>query len=171
MPDSTNLFVTRASWPIPPSETSTSMFIKTEKAEDRTPPKIAAIPHVMVNKPSQSKAKEMCRWGPHCPICTKFTPNPKAESSEDWNCERQDQLERNYYPQSPWYSPSYDILDRLSQHYKMEEDRKESLEFLNDKYNLDYYSSSDSNSESKSEHKYETHTHTHTYIYSFAVTK
>ena len=69
MPASTNLFVTKASWPIPPSETSTPMFMKTEKAEDRTSPKIAAIPHVMVNKPPQGKAEEMCRWGLHCPIC------------------------------------------------------------------------------------------------------
>ena len=132
------------------------MFIKTEKAEDRTPPKIAAIPHMMVTKPPQGKAQEMCGWGLHCPICTKSTPNPKAESSEDWNSKRQDQLQRNYYPQSLQYSPSYDIPDRFSQHYKTKEDRKERLEFLNDKYNLDYYSSSDSNSESESEHKCET---------------
>ena len=81
IPASTNLFVERTSWPIPPSETSTPMFIKTEKAEDRTPPKLATIPHAM---PSQNKAEEMCRWGLYCPICTKSTPNPKAESSEDW---------------------------------------------------------------------------------------
>ena len=30
------------------------------------------------------------------------------------------------------------------------------MEHLNDKYNLDYYSSSESNSEPESEHKYET---------------
>ena len=81
MPASTNLCVTTASWPIPPSETSTTMFIKTEKAEDRTPPKIAAIPNMMVNKPPQSRAEEMFRWGLYCPICTKSTPNLKAESS------------------------------------------------------------------------------------------
>ena len=154
MPASTNFFVARASWPIPPNETSTPIFIKMEKAEERTPPKIAAIPCMMVNKPPQNKAEEMCGWGLHCPICKKSTPNIMAENSEDWNRNRQDQLERNYCLPSPQYSPSYDILDRLSQHYKTEKDRKERLEFLNDKYNLDYYSSSDSNSES--EHKYET---------------
>ena len=41
MQASTNLFVTKASWPIPQSETSTPIFIKMEKAEERTPPKIA----------------------------------------------------------------------------------------------------------------------------------
>ena len=86
----------------------------------------------------------------------QITPNPKAESSEDWNGERQDQLQINYYPQSPQYSPSYGILDRFSEHYKTEEDRKKRLKFLNDKYNLDYHSSSESDSESESEHKYET---------------
>ena len=30
------------------------------------------------------------------------------------------------------------------------------MECINDKYNLDYYSSSDADSESESEHKYET---------------
>ena len=145
IPASTNLFVTRASWPIPPSETSTHMFI------NRTPPKLAAIPHMMA---PQNKAEEMCRWGLHCPICAKSIPNPKTESSEDWNSKRQDQLQRNYYPQSPQYSPSYDIPDHFSEHHKIEEDRKERLEFLKDRYNLNYYSSSDSDSESK--HKYET---------------
>ena len=108
----------------------------------------------MVNKPPQNKAEEIRGWGLHCPICTKSTPNPMAESSEDWNGSRQDQLERNCCHPRSHYSPSYNILDRLSQHYKTENDRKERMEFLNDKYNLDYYSSSDSDSES--EHKYET---------------
>ena len=83
MPASTNLFVVRASQPIPPNETP--MFIKTEKAEDKIPRKRAAIPYTMVNKPPQGKAYEMCRWGLHCSICVKSTPNPKAESSEGWN--------------------------------------------------------------------------------------
>ena len=81
-------------------------------------------------------------------------PNLKAEDSggEDGNEDRkkekkEDQLEGNYYPPSPQYSPPYDFPDRLSHHYKTKEERKERLEFLNDKYNLDYYSDSDSDSE------------------------
>ena len=100
MAASTHLFVARASWPIPQNETSTLTFIKMEKAEGRTPPKMAAIPHMMVNKPPQNTPEKMYRWGPHCPICTKSTPNPKTESSEDLNGDRQDQFERNYYPQA-----------------------------------------------------------------------
>ena len=106
--------------------------------------------------PPQIKAEEMYRWGLHCPICAKSTPNPKAESSEDWNGKRQDQLQINYYPPNPQYSPSYDIPDWFSEHYKTEEDRKERLEFLNDKYNLDYYSSTKFDSEYESECRYET---------------
>ena len=79
---------------------------------------------------------------------------PLGREFRKLECNTQDQFKRNYYPPSPHYSPSYDLLDRFSQHYKTEKDRKERLEFLNDKYNLDYYSSYDSDSESA--HKYET---------------
>ena len=51
-------------------------------------------------------------------------------------------------------TPSYDFPDGLPHHYKMEKDRNERLGFLNDKYNLDYYSNSDSDFNSK--HEYET---------------
>ena len=76
-------------------EVPTPIFVKTEKAEDRSPPKLAAIPCAI---PPQNQAEEMCRWGPHCPICAKSTLNPKAGSSEDRNGKRLDQLQRNYYP-------------------------------------------------------------------------
>ena len=76
-------------------------------------------------------AEEVSGWGPQCPICAQSAPNLKAEDSkeEDWNGDRQrtkkvDQLERNYYPPGAQYSPSYDFPDRLSHHYKTEEDRK-----------------------------------------------
>ena len=131
------------------NEVATHTSVKTEKAEDRTPPKLTAIAHAM---PSQNKAEE-CRWGLHCPICMKSTPNLKAET---WNNKRQNQYQGNYYPQSPRYSPSYDILDRFSQQYKLEKELNERMKHLNDKYNLDYYSSSESKSEFESEHKYET---------------
>ena len=132
---STNLFVARASWPIPPNVDDVSMptFVKTEKTEEKTPPKQAAIPHALIlNKPQNSKpAEEACGWGPQCPICTQSNPNIKMEDpEEDWNGNKQrnrkeDQLERNYYSPSPKYSPSYDFPDRLSQHYRIERDRNE----------------------------------------------
>ena len=84
----------------------------------------------------------------------KSTPNPKAGSSEDWNGERQDNLQTNYYPQSPWYCLPYDIPERFSHQYKLEKEWNERMEHLNDKYNLDYYSSSEF--EFELEHKYET---------------
>ena len=69
IPVSMNLFDARASWPILPNDTST---VKMEKAEEKIPPKVAAIPYVLVlNKPQSNKpAEEECRWGLHCPICT-----------------------------------------------------------------------------------------------------
>ena len=71
-------------------EVPTATFVKNEKAKDRTLPRLAAIPHTMINKPPQGKAEEKCDGEPHCPICAKSIP--KAESSEDWNGERQDNL-------------------------------------------------------------------------------
>ena len=105
-------------------EVPTPTFVKMEKAEDRAPPRLAAIHHALVlNKPKSNKpAEEECRWGPHCPIWSKSTPNPKAESTEDWNFERQNNHQRNYYPQSPRWSPAYDIPDRFSQQYKLQKE-------------------------------------------------
>ena len=54
--------------------------IKMEKAEEKIPPRVAAILHTMVNKPPQGKAEEMCGWGLHCPICTKSTTTPKTRA-------------------------------------------------------------------------------------------
>ena len=150
MPASMNIFDARASWLIPPNEAPT--IVKTDKAEERTSPKIAAIPYMMVNRPLQTKAEEKCGWGVHCPICIKSTPNPKAEGSDG----KQDNLQRNYYPQSPQYSPSHHIPDRFSQQLKLEREWNERMEQFHDKDNLDYYSSSESDSESESEHEYET---------------
>ena len=64
-----------------------------------------------------------------------------------------EQCTSNYYPPSPQYKLSYRVQDRPSHHYKTEaeEERRERLELLNNKYNLDYYSESDS--ESEHEHK------------------
>ena len=68
-----------------------------------------------------------------------------------------EQCSNDYYPPRPQYRPSYEenplnIQERSSHHYKTEEGRRERLELLNNKYNLDYYSESDS----ESEHEYRT---------------
>ena len=109
MPASTNLFVAKASCPISPivNDVPTPTFLKTEKTEENTPPRQAAIPCTLIlNKPQNSKsAEEACGWGQPCSICRQSNPNIKVEDSEeDWNGNRQrnrkeDQLERNYYPQ------------------------------------------------------------------------
>ena len=90
------------------------------------------------------------------PHLHKTTPNQKVEGMEDWNGEWQDNQQGNTYPQGPECSPSYNIPDRFAQQLKLEKECNEWMELLNDKYNLDYYSSSKSDSEPELEHKYET---------------
>ena len=123
MPTSTNLFEARASWPILQMKVPTA--IKAGKAEEKTPPRLAAISCAMVKKPSQEKAEEKCGWGPHHPISTKTPLNQKVESTEDWNGEGQDNQQRNYYPQGPQCPHSYDILDRFIQQLKLEREWNE----------------------------------------------
>ena len=97
MPAFRNMFDVRASWPIPSTETPT--VVKMEKTE--VPPRVAAIPDALVlNKPQNTRpAEEECRWGPQCPICTK------EEGTEDWNGKRQENQQRNHYPQRPQHPP------------------------------------------------------------------
>ena len=108
----------------------------------------------MLNKPKNDKpAEEECKWGLHCPICANSAPNPKAGSSEDW---RQDNLQWNYYTQSPQYSPAYHIQGKFYHQYKLEKEWNERMEYCNDKYNLDYCSSSNSKFEFELEQNYKT---------------
>ena len=76
-----------ASWPIPPNvyEVPTPIFVKTENADEKTPPKLAAIPHAMVlNKFQNNKqAEEAYGWGPQCLICTQSTQNLKEEDPKE----------------------------------------------------------------------------------------
>ena len=90
IPASTNLFETRADWSIPPMQTPA---VKVEKAD--VPPRVAAIPHVMVLPKPQSnrQAEEKCTWELHCPICKK----EEEEGTEDWNGDRQANQQRNHY--------------------------------------------------------------------------
>ena len=75
------------------NEVPTPPFVKTENADEMTPPKLAAIPHTMVLNKSQNnkQAEEACGWWPQCPICTQSTQNLKEEDpeGEDWNGDRQ----------------------------------------------------------------------------------
>ena len=68
MPTPTNLFGTRADWPVPPMPTPT---VKIERTQ--VPPRVAAIPsHTVLPKPQHNRsAEEKCTCRPHCPICKK----------------------------------------------------------------------------------------------------
>ena len=96
----------------------------------------------------------MC--GPHCTICLQAAP--KKETDFDWeeNSNRREERkpkinvatetqDTDYYPPSPKY---------ISAQEQEEEERGRRLEYLNDKYRLDYYSLSES--DFKSDHEYVT---------------
>ena len=93
---------------------------------------------------------EKCTWGLHCPICIK----EEEEGQEDWDGERQRDTSKNHHPQSPHHPQSYDVPDRYSEQIRLRREWDEKMEFLNEKYNLDYYSSSESDSDFEPEHKY-----------------
>ena len=77
----------------------------------------------------------------------------KEEGIEDWNSDQQECQQRNHYPQNPQHLQAYDIPDRFSQQIRLEKEWNENMEWLNKKYNLDYYSSCESNSDFEPEHK------------------
>ena len=135
VPASTNLFEARSDWPILPLQTPT---VKMEKAD--IPPRVAAIPHAKVLPEPQNNrpVEEKCTWGLHCPICKKG----EEEGTEDWNADRQESHQRNHYPQNPQHAQTYDVPDRYSQQIWLQKEWNKKMEHLNEKYNLDYYSSS-----------------------------
>ena len=145
-----NLFKTRADWPILPVQTLTV------NVEKQVPPRVAAIPHAMVLPKPQNNiyAEEKCPCGPHCLICRK----EEEENTEDWNSDRPENQQRshNHYPQNPQHPQTYDVPDQYSEQIRLRREWYEKMEYLNEKYNLDYYSSLESDSNFEPEHKYET---------------
>ena len=142
------MFEARKDWPIPPTPAPT---VKTE-----APPQIAAIPHAMV---MSKQVVEKCTWGPHCPICK----SEEEHGEKDWNGHRQKEQPRNQYPQNTQHPQSqniqhlqsFDVPDRYCEQIRLRREWEEKMECLNEKNNLDYYSSSDSDSNFEPEHKYE----------------
>ena len=65
-------------------------------------------------------------------------------------------------PQPQNSQQSFDIPDRYAEQIRLQKEWEERIKRLNEKYNLDYYSSSESDSDSdqeldyRYEHKYET---------------
>ena len=153
------------------STTATSVLFHREafvKMEERSStesalPKQAVTPCPKVTHNSAQNKKsseELCGWGPQCPICVKSTLNLKTEDSEEeeWNGDwqkakeeekwkKEDQLKRNYYPQVR--NTYHTTMSMVDDHATTEQRKKERerLEFLNDRYNLDYYSECYSESE------------------------
>ena len=75
---------------------------------------------------------------------------------EDWNGDRQRNQPKNHPPQNAQHPQSYNVPGRYSEQIRLRREWNEKMEYLNEKYNLDYYSSSESNSDFEPEHKYET---------------
>ena len=136
---STTLFETRADWPIPPSPAPT----KTE-----VPSRIAVIPHVMVF-PKNWRKMYMGTTVPHL-----HKGRGRRHGGLEWQ-----QAERST-KKSPstnaQYPQSFDVPDRYSEQIRLRREWDEKMECLNEKYGLDYYSSSESNSDFEPEHKYKT---------------
>ena len=72
------------------------------------------------------------------------------------NGDRQKDQPRNHCPQNMQHPQFYDVLARYSMQIRLRKEWDEKMECLNEKYNLDYYSSSESNSDFEPEHEYET---------------
>ena len=108
--------------------------VKVENAE--VPPRVAAIPHAMVvPKPQNNRpVEEKCTWGLHCPMCKK----EEEEDTEDWNGDKQENKQRNHYPQSPQHPQTYNVPDRYSEQIRLQREWDEKMELLNEKYNFDY---------------------------------
>ena len=102
---------------------------------------------MVLPKQNNRSVEEKCAWGLHCPICKK----EEKEGAEDWNGDQQ----RSHHPRNPQHPQTYDIPDQYSEQIRLSREWDEKMECLNDKYNLDYYSSSESNSNFGLEHKYE----------------
>ena len=142
-PASENLFVMWASWPIPLTQEDTT------NAPDATKPLHAYPVPLDSQTPAQNPKEFICR--PHCTICFQAIPKKESDSDQEENTHRREERKPktediDYTPHTPKYISVQD--------QKEEEERCRRLEYLNDKYGLDYYSSSESDSES--EHEYAT---------------
>ena len=98
--------------------------------------------------------------GTTLPICKN-----EEEHEKDWDGNRQIEQPRmcpqntqHPQPQNAQHPQSFDVPARYSEQIRLRRECEERIECLNEKYNLDYYSSleSDFNSELELEHKYET---------------
>ena len=145
---SKNLFEARIDWPIP-------LYTCTQCKNRSTTPGSS-------DPPCNGYAQTSCRkitWRPHSPICK----NEEEHGEKGWNSDRQKEQPRNQCPQYTQHSQSqntqhpqsFDVPERYSEQIRLRSEWEEKMECLNEKYNLDYYSSSEPDSYFELEHKYE----------------
>ena len=167
---SENLFESRKERAIPPTPISTP----TIKAKAQ--PHETLIPHATVGS---KQTKEKCGWGPNCPICKNIeedwdgdlqgqnAQHPQQNILYTQTQGTQQPQQKNVQcPQPPnlqkWQSfqcsqsQSFDIPDHYAEQIHQRKEWEEKMERLNDKYGLDYYSSSESEFAWEEEPKYKT---------------
>ena len=174
-----NLFESRKDWPIQPAPTSTPT-IKVEAQPQET-----AISHTTL-APKQIREKcglgpncpickniEEDRDGDHQKQTIQqnipYTQAPDAQQQKNClqvqNFQQPQNMQQSQMPSCQCPQPqnfqhsrsqSFDVLDWYAEQLCLRREWEEKMERLNDKYGLDYYSSSDTESDWDKVHKYET---------------
>ena len=140
-----NLFEIRKDWLIPPNNNANDKNRDTATATNPKPP-IKLEPQ---NQETPKAAK--CGWGQNFPICKR--------EEEDWNGYHQWQfLQTSNDPQSmkqttpqdpqPTQTQSFNVPDKYVDPIHSRREWEKKMESLNEKYNLDCFSSSELDSES-----------------------
>ena len=138
---SEKLFVARKDWLIPPTPAPT---VKTE-----VPPKVASTPHAFVLPQNNRWAKKNANGD-----CTTSFARIRKNTVNRIGTVTDRKISQEITVHKTHSTPSsYDIPDRYSEQMRLRREWDEKVEYLNEKYNLDYYSSLKSDSDFELEHK------------------
>ena len=154
---SENLFETKKDWLIPPTPVPTCPHHQNRSTA------LGSSDPPYNGEPKQ--AVEGCSWGSHCPIHKN-----EEEHKENWDADDlreqpgmhpqnmqqpQPQSAQCLQPQNNQDSQSFDMHDRYAEQIKLRKEWDKRIERLNEKYNLDYYSSSESDPNSEPDYRYQ----------------
>ena len=148
---SENLFKARKDWLSSPLHLH--LTVKTE-----APPQVAAIPYAVV---MPKEAVEKVLMGTALPHLQEWGGTWRGRLEL---CNRQKRTAKEWVPTKHSVPPvtkhsvqiqSFNVPDRYSEQIRLRREWEEKMECLNEKYNLDYYSSLEYDSNFELEHKYE----------------
>ena len=150
---SRNLFEDR-NWLLPPN------YLASENQNESATSITSPISLIKKEEPkTNEKSVEKCRWGPDCPFC---------KSQEKGKEENKIQQQQKASPQPKLQNPkvrqpkTLSLNDKYPSQAKAKQQWEEEMERLNEKYNLNYFLSSELDLESDEgeqyhyEHGYET---------------